>query len=295
MPKITYENKDFYLRWPKESDWIILDIGRRYGSWKLFYFKKTNEHRRLYVVDWTTAKVNNEMKNLPNCTLLQLSKRYGYLKRFYDDPNFNRNRNKKNNENNSNHRSNRLSIWKNITEEFKLAHGHKPRSIWSEEQKTLLLNIAKDYSRTNVDWKKVIQDPLVTKLPLVYRTITRLTHYYQHLQNSNHSNHLWTKTQINILFRLCKKYTKSEIDWVSLIQDFRLKQLPEKYIGDIHHLRKYYWSVARKDRKSPEFIKKHIADALRWKRKNKKRYKQNQQKRSKLIKSIVNDFLHTLK
>lgn len=294
MPKITYKNEDFYLRWPKESDWIILDIGRRYGSWKLFFYKKTNEYRRLYVVDWLTAKANNEIKDLPNCTLLQLAKRYGYLKQFYSDPNFNKKRNLKNNKIKKRRGPGRLTIWKDIDSEFKLAHGHKPRSIWTEKQKTLLLAIAKDHTHTNVDWKKIINDPLITKLPSNYHSITRLTHYYQHLQNTNHSSHLWTKTQINILFRLSKKHTKSEIDWVTLIQDSRIKQLPDKYTSDIHHLRKYYWNVARKDRKSQEFIKKHRADALKWKKENKKQYKANQKKRSKLIKTIVNKFLNAV-
>jgi len=292
MPKITYQNKDFYLRWPKESDWIILDIGHRYGSWKLFNYK-TGQTRRLYVVDWKKAEKCGELKGLPTCTLLQLAKRYGDLKRRYGDPNYVKRKSKKNKQYQTKRKNNsfvnRLPIWQSIPDEIKIKYGHKPKQIWTEQQKKLLLKIAKEYTHTNVDWKKVIEDSLVEKLPV--HTIAKLAHYYQHLQNTNHPTHTWTKQQINILMKLSKKYTKDEIDWSSLMDDDRLKQLPEKYNNDLHHLRKYYWNVVRKDRNSPEYIKKRREDALRWKNENKDQYRRNQQRRTKMIKRVVADYL----
>lgn len=288
MPKVTYQNKDFYLRWPKESDWIILDVGRRYGSWKLFNYK-TGLTRRLYVVDWKSAEKHSELKGLPMCTLLQLAKRYTYLKRKYFDQNTKKNNKQYQTKRTGNSFVNRLPIWQSIPDKIKAKYGYKPKQIWSQQQKKLLLKIAKDYVHTNVDWKKVVEDSLVKKLPV--NTITKLTHYYQHLQNTNHPTHIWTKQQISILMKLSKKYTKDEIDWPSLMNDDRLKQLPEKYWNDLHHLRKYYWSLVRKDRSSSEFIKKRREDALRWKKDNIDRYRKNQKKRTKMIKRVVTDYL----
>jgi len=296
MPKITYKNKDFYLRWPEGSDHQIFMVAKRYGSWELHHFKKTNEYRRIFIVDWKRAEKAGALKGLPNLTRLQIAKRYGELKRRYNDPDYLVKKAKQNKKYARKkwrkHESffNRLRVWKEIPDEIKKKYGHNPRQVWTDEQKKLLLQIAKDYIHTNVDWKKVIKDPKVNELPV--STIPRLASYYHGLQERTTNKLSWTKKQVQILTSLGQKHTKSEIDWPGLMKDRRLKKLPEKYANDLHHLRKYYWNVARKDRNSPEYIKRHREDALRWKRENIDRYYENQYRRTKMINNAVNEFLN---
>lgn len=284
MPQITFKNQTYCQRWTDEENHQLLMVGRRYGHSTLFHYKDGHTQRRI-IVDWKAAEKAGALKGLPNITLKQLSQRHSQLKRRFEGfkrpapdkvyiPK----------------KADRFMVWTNLPDDIKKKHGHKPRQVWTEYQKKLLFQIAKDHSHTNVDWKRVVKDERVDKLPT--QKISQLTSYYNGLKTRTTDNLLWTKSQIRTLKALCRRYVKNEIDWVALMKDKRLKKLPKKYRNDLHHLRKYYWGVVRADRGSPEFIERHRSDALRWKRQNRERYRQNQTRRTNMIRDAVNEFLN---
>ena len=283
MPRVEFKNQQYCQRWPEGSDHQILMAGRRFGTSTLCHFK--TGHERRIIVDWKAAEAAGALRGLPNISLKRISQRHSQLKRRYAGikrppptvvyvPK----------------KADRFLVWNNLPKDIKEKHGHKPRQVWTDEQKKLLLQIAKDHTHTNVDWKKVVNDHRVKNLPT--QKIPQLASYFNGLKTRKTDHPLWRKCQIRTLIALCKKYVKNEIDWQALMKDKRLKKLPKKYANDLHHLRKYYWGVARADRETPEFVERHRADALRWKRKNRSRYRENQTRRVNMIRNAVNEFLN---
>lgn len=102
------------------------------------------------------------------------------------------------------------------------------------------------------------------------------------------SKNVWTKKQKKILDELVEIYRKSKktIDWIKLTKDKRVEKLPYQ---NSFKLCKYWNSC--KFKKKPAYIKKHRANALKYKHDNYSKYRQNQDKNSKVIKQSVNTFL----
>jgi len=238
MPKIIHNNVTIFIRWSKESDRRILSAGKLYGHWRIFH-RKNGNYERVWIIDWKNALESGALKNLPNVALNKISKRHSHLKHLLNsDPIQIKKKKKQDNKKYAKKKKvkntsfdTRITIWKNLPESIRKNFGYKPRSIWTEKQKKLLLKIASKYKN------------------------------------------------------------KLSIKWVLLMQDPRVLQLPAKYHNNLCALRKYYWCVARTDRKSRKFVRKHREDALRWKSENLERYYENQHRRINLIRKTVNTFL----
>jgi len=102
------------------------------------------------------------------------------------------------------------------------------------------------------------------------------------------NNPQWTLHRIKVLKELAKKHKKTEltIDWDALMNDPKIHLLP-KYPKA--KLRSYYWSIMTRNR--PDVREKRRADALRYKHENFDKYRRNQRKRIKLIRTVVNTHL----
>ena len=158
--RVKYKNKTYHLHWPKKFDDIVLKVAKKYK-------------RPGSLINWKKAEADGMLKGLPVfLTLKDLAQRASALK-AYKKPGYKEKRREQNLKCLLNKPpilvlSHRQELYaKLIPEEIKRKHGWKPRTIWTEKQRALLLKLTEKYrkSEVTVDWIMLAQDKRVEKLP----------------------------------------------------------------------------------------------------------------------------------
>ena len=155
MPVVTYKNKTYVLRWKKEWDEIILQVGKKYKKGK--------------IVDWKQALKKGEFKTFPLKLTLgrNISHRLTHLKNRSSEE-YKRVRldyyyahkdriNKKRRETGSVSYLSKYGVFKVSPNSLKEKHGWKSRQIWSVKQQGVLIALTKEHrkSKKTVDWEEV--------------------------------------------------------------------------------------------------------------------------------------------
>lgn len=170
--KVKYKNRVYHVQWPKRFDEIVLKAAKTY--------RHTNG-----TINWKKAEADGMLKGLPVfLTLKNISQRNAHLKAS-KNPRNRRKRLERNREYAKTHltsthgTSAKQKLYtKVVPEKIKKRHGWKPRSIWTEEQKKILLTLSKEYqkSKVTIDWIKLAKDKRVKKLP--FQGSFKLCKYY---------------------------------------------------------------------------------------------------------------------
>ncbi len=186
--KVTYKKKVYHLHWPKKFDKIVLKAAKLYK-------------RPGGTVSWKEAEADGMLKGLPVfLTLRNIAQRNGHLKAL-KKPGFKKKRLKKNQAYlkknllvaaSGNAQKQKLYA-KIVPEEIKKKHGWKPRTIWTEKQRELLLKLSKLYrkSKVTVDWVDLALDKRVEKLP--FQDSLKLCKYYNSLKRKKEGGKKYIK------------------------------------------------------------------------------------------------------
>ena len=299
MPVVKKKGIRFVVKWTEEQDDLLLSLDANPRYRKLCRPHKQGYRKIIYLVNWKLAEREGALKGLPDISVRKLSQRLSYLKANIADPTRKRKKSKKQAKNYKKKdkkyhvpsMSKKYEIWKAIPDEIKQKYGHKPKRIWTPKQQKILLKLGKEYANTCVDWHEVIKDSRINKLPLKYRKIKSLCNLYSFSKYYSTDLPL-TSNQEKIFLSLIKRHRTSKvIDWKTLMEDPRVKELPKKYHKDLSRLRKYYWSIARDDFGTEEYKRKKREASLDYKHRTIERYRINQEKRAALIRDAVNDQL----
>lgn len=175
--KIKYKNRIYHVQWPKRFDEIILNAAKTY--------RHTNG-----TVNWKEAEADGTLKGLPAfLTLRDFSHRNAYFK-VSKNPRNKRKKLKRNKEYAKTHPSTSTQSTsakqklyaEALPEKIKRGHGWKPRTIWTEKQKELLLKLSEKYrkSKVTVGWIELAEDKRVEKLP--FQDSFKLCKYYNSLK-----------------------------------------------------------------------------------------------------------------
>lgn len=186
--KVKYKNRVFFVQWPKRFDEIVLKAAKTYRC--------TDG-----TVSWKEAEADGTLKGLPVfLTLKDISIRNSYLKSS-KKPRNRKKRLKRNREYAKTHSSTSAQSTaakqklyaEAVPEEIKRKHGWKPRSIWTEKQKQLLLVLTEKYrkSKITVDWVNLAQDKRVKKLPI--QDSFKLCKYYNSLKRKKEGGKIYIK------------------------------------------------------------------------------------------------------
>lgn len=237
MPVVKMKDQKFLIWWPPAYDEIIMKVGKKYGETCIWHYKSSKKTKRIWRVSWQKARKDGALKKLSKFSNLELSKRHSLLVMYHKDPIAFLDKKKKCNQtrkekNKKNYYKKKKELWDQISMNKKQKYGWKPRDVWTESQRKLLVKITKSHRRTN-----------------------------------------------------------TTINWLSVMKDKRIKELPKKYHESLAMLRKYYWVCCRPDRSCPEFKKRRRSYAKKYKAKNLDRYKELRQKRSNAIRSAVHEEL----
>jgi len=169
--KVLYKNKTYIVHWPKKFDDIIFKAAQKY--------RQPNGY-----VLWKKAEESGALEGLPRyLTLGDISHRYSFLK-FSSTEAYQekiKETNKKNKARGivSKHDKNKMKLFRNtLPNEVKKKHGGSSKTIWTEKQKKILMQLTKIYRKTKltVDWAKLITDERVNELP--YQDRFKLMKYY---------------------------------------------------------------------------------------------------------------------
>lgn len=177
MPKVTYKGQTFVLRWKPEHDLQLLVVA-------ILFKEGCKKCTKMPFINWKKAEAQNFLKGLPNLSRKRLSKRVTYLLGVRFNPagyekaraylkihppiSFNNTHKKK------------AKIFRDdVDRELQVAHGYKPKKLWSEKQEKILLHLVGKYRKgaMSADWKALMKDKLVQFLPHGY-TLKRLRSYY---------------------------------------------------------------------------------------------------------------------
>ena len=174
--KIKYKNRIYHVQWPKRFDTIILRAAKTY--------RHTNG-----TVSWKEAEADGMLKGLPVfLTLRDISHRNAYFKSLKKPIN-----RKKILERNRVYAKAHPTSYQGtvqrgklyaekVPEAIKRKYGWKPRNIWTEKQRKILLILSEEYrkSQVTIDWKKLTKDKKVKKLP--FQDSFKLCKYYNSLK-----------------------------------------------------------------------------------------------------------------
>lgn len=299
MPKIKTKLGEFVLNWTEDQNFQLLSIANNVRYRKICKPHKQGYRTITYLMNWKLISEDNALKGLPKLSVRQYSKRLSLLIAKLEDKNFTDRRRKLQKEydydqkiyKNATIKKKKL-IWKTLPDELKEKCDYKQKQIWTSKQQKLLIKIVKDYVHKIIDWKKLVKDLQVEKLPACYQTVKSICSLYNLI--SQYNNHVSiNKTQKRLVISLTKKYkTKPWINWIELMKDERIKLLPKKYHNNLHLLRKYYWCISRADRNTEEYKEKRRKEALDYKKRTLEKYNSNRTKREKIIRKVVNEHLN---
>jgi hypothetical protein len=175
--KVRYKRRIYHVQWPKRFDEIILRVAKTYRC--------TDG-----TVSWKEAEADGMLRGLPIfLNLRNISQRNAHLKSS-KNPRNRRKRLKRNQEYVKTHpstSSQSTSVKQKlyagtVPEKIKKKYGWKPRSIWTEKQKKLLLELSEKYrkSKVTIDWIKLAKDKRIKKLP--FQGSFKLCKYYNSLK-----------------------------------------------------------------------------------------------------------------
>jgi len=183
--KVTYNGRTYQVRWPKKFDVIILKVSLEY--------RQPNGY-----VQWKKADADGALKGLPKyLTYRDLSHRFTFLQ-FRETKEYEKKKIEYNEKNKGKFNGSPITKIKNalfkeiLPEDLKKKHGWKPRTIWNDEQKQLLLNLVKIYRKSKlvINWETLVYDKRVNRLP--YQDRFKLMKYYGQILKRK-----MTKKQIN--------------------------------------------------------------------------------------------------
>jgi len=165
--KVIYKKRVYHLQWPKKFDEIILKAAKKYQS--------PNGK-----INWKKAEADRALKGLPLfLTLRNISQRYSHLKSTKTKKHQRRNSATKKSSKGGTFDKKKYDLFKEIIpHDIKKKHGWKSKSIWTKEQKQILIQLTKMYrkSKLTIDWETLIFDPKIKKLP--YQNKYKLMKYY---------------------------------------------------------------------------------------------------------------------
>ena len=185
--KIRYKGKIYHVHWPKRFDLIIFKAAKRASK------------RSDGTVKWMEAEADGMLNGLPVfLSLHNISQRYSFL-RNSKKPEFKKRVIEKNRKyaklpiSTKGTLKKRKLFAKVLPEELKKKYGWKPRSIWTEKQKELLLKLSEEYrkSKVTIDWKKLGQDKRIEKLP--FQGSFKLCKYYNSLKRKKRGGEKYVK------------------------------------------------------------------------------------------------------
>jgi len=294
MPRVHHEDIQYILRWDEASYQILKKIASD-------YFVPCKAHKlsgKIVTgqIKWKKAEADGALRGLPYIPLKDISHRYSDLKRKYENPEEYREKKRGSNKNRPNKkkgaisRNNQLKIWKDIPEDIKEQLGYKPRKIWTEKQQEILKNLGKKYSSDIISHKDIQKDPRFDKFPYKSLSVKEITNLSKKDPNNKSLGHI--KYLILAARSIIKSNTKTRINWVAFMKDPDIKKLPKKYHGNLWDTRKYFWTVCSGIRDTEEFKRKRREDALRYKKKNYKKYLESQKEFFKLRTKAVNKYLN---
>jgi len=164
----------YYLQWPKKWDDIVKEAAKKHKFPSGF-------------ISWKEAEANGDLKGLPtHLTYRDISQRFSLLKRsktkaykkrkkeLYDQY-----KEEGKIKKNATFDKQKISLFREIIPTAtKAKHGWKPKEIWTEKQKEILIILTKVYrkSKKTIDWETLVLDPEIKKLP--YQDRFKLMKYY---------------------------------------------------------------------------------------------------------------------
>lgn len=172
--KVIYKKRTYNVQWPKHFNAIIR--------------KAAKKHKRSDgMINWKEAEADGDLKGLPRfLTLRDISQRHSALKRFKSKKHKERKKELYEKYKKEGKIKQGLKLDKekftlfrnNIPADTKEKHGWKPKTLWTNKQKEILLELVKIYrkSKVTIDWETLIDDPKIKKLP--YQDRFRLMKYY---------------------------------------------------------------------------------------------------------------------
>lgn len=172
--KVIYKNKTYHVQWSKFFDLIIKKAAKKH--------KHSNG-----TISWKNAEADGDLKGLPKfLTYRDISHRYSFLK-YSKTKEYKKKREelyKKFKKEGKIKQGLKLdkeksTLFRNIIpNDLKKKYGWKPKTIWTEKQKQILINLAEKYrkSKITIDWQRLILDSKIKKLP--YQDSFRLMKYY---------------------------------------------------------------------------------------------------------------------
>lgn len=225
--KVKYKGKVFNVQWPKRFDEIILKAAKKYK-------------RPGGTVSWAEAEADGALKGLPVfLTLRDMSQRNHYLNNC-KKPGYKKKHNKRNKQYRKTHSysaegtASKRELYANtVPDEMKKKHGWKPRTIWNDKQRDLLLKLAEKYrkSKVTIDWKTLAQDKQVEKFPS--QDSFTLCKYYNSLKRKKEGGKKFVKRRreeaLNYKYENYKSYRnnqeKQRVRLKDTVNEFLLSQL----------------------------------------------------------------------
>jgi hypothetical protein len=167
MPNVFDEGKRFVQRWKPEWDLTLLVVSHKYRSLKGF-------------VRWKEARADGYFNDFPEyLSNKDLSHRLYHL--LYQK--FDKNWKRKKQQYCSVKRTissyeRRKSVFDSLPDDVKKKYGYKKKRVWSQKQIDLLFKLVDEYRKTpkTIDWRKLIKDKRVEKLP--HQEVSRIRSYY---------------------------------------------------------------------------------------------------------------------